>query len=237
MDTLRILALESSAKAASCAVSENGKITAYSYQNSGLTHSTTLLPMVEDMLKNLGRRLEDMDLIAVAHGPGSFTGIRIGVATAKGLMWGAEKPGIGVSTLEAMAWNCACLEGALICAAMDARRGQMYNALFEIADSVPRRLTEDRAISLDELASELENRKKTIFTVGDGAELCYNALGKAGLACRTVPENIRMQNACGVACAALRAPRGTWGDVEPVYLRLSQAERERLEREKKEKKQ
>ena len=232
MDTLRILALESSARAASCAVSENDKIIAYSYQNSGLTHSTTLLPMVEDMLKNLGQRLDDMDLIAVAHGPGSFTGIRIGVATAKGLMWGAEKPGVGVSTLEAMAWGCVCLEGALICAAMDARRGQIYNALFEIKDSAPLRLTEDRAISLAELASELQNSKKTIFAVGDGAELCYKALGKAGIACRLMTENIRKQNACGVACAALHAPREAWGDIEPVYLRLSQAERERLERER-----
>jgi len=170
--------------------------------------------------------------VAVAKGPGSFTGIRIGVAAAKGLMWGAEKPGVGVSTLEAMAWGCTCMEGSVICAAMDARRSQIYNALFEIKDGVPVRLCEDRAIAISELAEELKKSGKSVFIVGDGAELCYNTLSGENVPCTIAPGNMRFQNACGVAMAAAALPEDAWGDVEPVYLRLSQAERERLEKEK-----
>lgn len=153
-----ILALESSAKAASAALCRDGVLIAQSQQCSGLTHSCTLLPMAEQMLKDTNIALSDVDAIAVARGPGSFTGIRIGVSTAKGLAWGAQKPAIGVSTLEAMAYHgVAAGEGALVCAAMDARRSQIYNALFEIRDGKPRRLCQDRAISLAELGAELKN--------------------------------------------------------------------------------
>lgn len=235
MEKLRILALESSAKAASCAISENGRLLASFYQNNGLTHSRTLLPMAESLLASCKLTMADIDLVAVARGPGSFTGIRIGVAAAKGLMWGAEKPGVGVSTLEAMAWGCACMEGSVICAAMDARRNQIYNALFEIKGGVPVRLCEDRAIAVSELAVELKKSGKSVFVVGDGAELCYNILNGENVPCILAPENMRFQNACGVAMAAASVPGEAWGDIEPVYLRLSQAERERLEREKQEK--
>ena len=126
---MKLLALESSAKAASCAVFEDGQVLASAWQSAGLTHSRTLLPMVEDMLRNSGCALRDVDGIAVAAGPGSFTGLRIGVASAKGLAWGAEKPCVPVSTLEAMAWPLAHLEGVTVCA-MDARRQQIYNAVF-----------------------------------------------------------------------------------------------------------
>ena len=122
---MKLLALESSAKAASCAVFEDGQVLASAWQSAGLTHSRTLLPMVEDMLRNSGCALRDVDGIAVAAGPGSFTGLRIGVASAKGLAWGAEKPCVPVSTLEAMAWPLAHLEGVTVCA-MDARRQQIY---------------------------------------------------------------------------------------------------------------
>lgn len=233
MKKLRILALESSAKAASCAITEDGKLLASYYQNNGLTHSRTLLPMAESLLESCGLKMSDIDLVAVAKGPGSFTGIRIGVAAAKGLMWGAEKSGVGVSTLEAMAWNCACMEGSVICAAMDARRNQIYNALFEIKDGVPHRLCEDRAIAISELAEELKKSGKSVFIVGDGAQLCYNNLNGENIPCTLAPENMRFQSACGVAMAAAAMSEEAWGDVEPVYLRLSQAERERLERENK----
>ena len=130
-----ILGLESSAKAASAALCRDGELIAQYSQCSGLTHSRTLLPMVEDLLKNTETKLSDVDAVAVARGPGSFTGIRIGVAAVKGLCWGAEKPAIGVSTLAAMAWNgVAAGEGAHICCCMDARRQQVYNAVFEIRD-------------------------------------------------------------------------------------------------------
>ena len=146
-----ILAFESSAKPASVALMRDGQLLSQYFQCSALTHSRTLLPMAEDMLKNAELSIKDVDLFAVAHGPGSFTGIRIGVSTVKGLAWASEKPCIGVSTLEAMAWNGTAV-GGYICPVMDARRSQVYNALFEIKDSKPRRLTDDRPIALGELA-------------------------------------------------------------------------------------
>ena len=130
---MKILALESSAVSASVALTEDEKLVAQSFQNCGLTHSRTLLPMVENLLANCGVSLSDVDAIAVAHGPGSFTGVRIGVATVKGLALGADKPCLGVSTLEAMAWGARALGGDLCCV-MDARAGQVYNALFTVED-------------------------------------------------------------------------------------------------------
>ena len=143
---MKILALETSAKAVSAAVTEDGKVLCSGYQDTGLTHSRTLMPIVEDMLKNTGLTVRDCDAIAVAVGPGSFTGIRIGVAAAKGLAFAAEKPAVAVSTLEAMARNVAHMEGLIICA-MDARRSQVYNALFRSSGTgAPERLTEDLSL-------------------------------------------------------------------------------------------
>ena len=230
-----ILALESSAKAASAALARDGALLDMEFQNAGLTHSRTLLPMAEAVLQRAGCGIRDLDAVAVAHGPGSFTGIRIGVSTAKGLCWGAEKPAIGVSTLEAMAWN-AVDAGAgerLICCAMDARRSQVYNALFSLDRGKPLRLCADRAIGLAELAAELKNRQKPIFVLGDGGELCYNYLLEQGLDAVLAAEQFRLQNAWGVCRAAQGQEPASAGALLPVYLRLSQAERERLERMKK----
>lgn len=226
-----ILGLESSAKAASVALCRDGELIAQYSQCSGLTHSRTLLPMVEDLLRNTETRLDDVDAVAVACGPGSFTGIRIGVAAVKGLCWAAEKPAIGVSTLAAMAWNgVAAGEGSLICCCMDARRQQVYNALFEIRDAKPARLVPDRAISLEELARELEKYEKRVFLVGDGAKLCYNRLGELGIAGTIAPEPVLQQSAYGVCRAAEDEPVRPAAELLPVYLRLSQAERERQSR-------
>ena len=224
-----ILAFESSARPASVALLRNGELLAQYSQCSELTHSRTLLPMAEDMLKNTELRLDDVDLFAVAHGPGSFTGVRIGVSTVKGLAWAAEKPCVGVSTLEAMAWHGAAV-GGLICPVMDARRSQVYNALFEIRDGQPVRLTEDRPIGLDELAGELRRQERPAFLVGDGAPLAAAFLRSAGIACRLAPENLRWQSAWGVAMAARDKDPGSADTLLPVYLRLSQAERERQAR-------
>lgn len=222
-----ILAMESTAKAASVALVRDGTLVAQSSQCSGLTHSRTLLPMAEDLLKNAGVKLSEVDRFAVAHGPGSFTGVRIGVAAVKGLAWAAEKPAVGVSTLEAMAWHgVAAGEGSLVCCAMDARRNQVYNALFEIRNGMSTRLTEDRAISLEALISDLKSDGRTPFLVGDGAHLCKAALETAVLA----PENLRVQSAWGVAMAAMDKPDASADALQPVYLRLSQAERERQAR-------
>lgn len=239
---MKILALESSAAAASAAVCEDEELIALSLQRTGLTHSATLLPMLEDLLENAGLTLAEMDVLAVASGPGSFTGLRIGVSALKGLAWGADKPCAGCSTLESMAWQAACLgEGRdetmsawELCPVMDARRRQVYNARFAVRDGAPVRLTEDRAISLADLMAEVENSQKTQILVGDGALLCYNAFREAGIAARLAPPHLRHQSAWGVArCALEQARRGALTDafaLRPDYHRLSQAERERLEK-------
>ena len=224
-----ILAFESSAKPASAALVKDGQLLSQYMQCSALTHSRTLLPMAEDMLKNAELSLSDVDLIAVAHGPGSFTGIRIGVATVKGLAWAAEKPCVGVSTLEAMAWHGLAV-GGYICPVMDARRSQVYNALFKIENVRPVRMTEDRPIALDELSKEVTALNAPVFLVGDGAALCYEHFTARGVPCVMAPDNLRWQDAWGVAMAAADKAPGNADELLPVYLRLSQAERERQER-------
>ena len=233
---MKILALETSAVTASVAVTENEKLLAQSFQNSGLTHSATLMPMVADLLKNTGLKLEDMDVIAVSAGPGSFTGIRIGVAAAKGLAWPGDKLCAPCSTLESMAWQCAHMEGE-ICAVMDARRKQVYNARFLAKDGKLERLCEDRAIGVEELLEELSGAEKPVTLVGDGARLCKAAFDTAGIAAVMAPPHLICQTAWGVARAALELAKAgkliPAGQMTPQYHRLSQAERERLEREEK----
>lgn len=228
---MRILGFDSSAKSASVAVcDENGLIAQY-FQNCGLTHSRTLLPMAEDMLKNIGFTLTDMDLIAVSKGPGSFTGIRIGISTVKGLAWATGKPVCGVSTLEAMAYNGISVpDGSIICCAMDARRNQFYNALFEMRGTVPFRLCKDRAIGASDLVEDVKKYKKPLFIVGDGAKLCYNTLDNFEFGAVLAPEPIRFQSAWGVCMAAIDKAPQTVHELLPIYLRLSQAERERQHR-------
>ena len=229
---MKLLSLESSAKAASCAVLEDGALLASAWQATGLTHSRTLLPMVEDMLENSELTIQDMDAIAVAAGPGSFTGLRIGLAAVKGLAWAAEKPCIPVSTLEAMAWPLAHLQGNIVCA-MDARRQQIYNAVFLAEVGGLTRLREDRAISLEDAAQDLTDLDGPMYIVGDGSKLCFDFLREKGVDCQLAPGHLRLQSAVGVGLAAWRKwPDGAVNaqELAPVYLRLSQAERERLAR-------
>lgn len=226
---MKILSLETSAKAVSTAVVENGEVLAYAYQCSGLTHSRTLMPMVEDMLRNAELSLDDIGALAVAAGPGSFTGLRIGVSALKGLSWAKELPCFGVSTLEAMAQNLAHTDALLICA-MDARRNQVYNALFEAKSGSLIRLCPDRAIGLDELIAELKDDTRAKTVLGDGGKLCYAALQKAGIECTLAPLPLLHQNAVGVALAAEKLSPVSGAELQPVYLRVSQAERERAER-------
>lgn len=227
------LAFESSAKAASVALCDGETLIAQTTQNCGLTHSVTLLPMAEALLKNTGYKLSDVELFAVAHGPGSFTGIRIGVSAVKGLAWGAQKAAVGVSTLEAMAYNgLAFGEGSVLCCVMDARRNQVYNALFEIREGKPCRISEDRPIALEELAQEVTALGKSVYLIGDGVTVTEKYFREAGVPCTAAPDPIRLQTAYGVAMAAAAKEPATADDIHPVYLRMSQAERERLERMK-----
>lgn len=230
---MKIIALESSAVTASVAVTDGDVLLAQTFQNSGLTHSATLMPMAADLLRNTGLTLKEMDVVAVAAGPGSFTGVRIGVAAAKGLAWPEDKPCAPCSTLESMAWQCVHMGGEL-CAVMDARRNQVYAARFAARNGELERLSEDRAIGLEELAADVKKSGKPQILVGDGAVLCYNELSARGLPCVLTPPHLRYQTAWGVARAALCLAREgglvSAAAMAPSYHRLSQAERERLER-------
>ena len=231
-----ILAFETSAKAASVAITDQGILLGESYQNTGLTHSQTLLQMAQDLLKQLGKQPSDVTAVAVAAGPGSFTGVRIGVAAAKGFAWGGSLPCYGASTLESMALALGIQEG-YVCPVMDARRNQVYNALFYVNRGVVERRCEDRAIALEDLQKELQTLEGPIFLVGDGSNLCHRMLHEQVSALILPPEHRLHQRACGVAMAAeAMMARGESGDANalaPNYLRLSQAERERLAREQK----
>ena len=228
-----ILAFETSAKAASVALLEDGKLLGESYQNTGLTHSQTIMVMAEDLLKQCGKTVADLSGIGVANGPGSFTGIRIGVAAAKGFAWGAELPCCGVSTLASMAVGLGIWQG-YVCPVMDARRSQVYNALFHVDCGKYTRIREDRAISLLELGEDVKKLSEPVFLVGDGSVLCYNALSEMVPGLVLPPEHRLHQRAAGVALEAERRLKsgGSFpGEaLVPNYLRLSQAERERNER-------
>ena len=231
-----ILAFETSAKAASVALHDGQKLLAEGYQNTGMTHSQTLMVMAEDALKQCGKTAADVTAVAVAEGPGSFTGVRIGAAAAKGFAWGREIPCYGISTLEAMAHSIGIYQG-YVCPVMDARRAQVYNALFYVNRSEITRVAPDRAIALADLSEELKSLSEPVFLVGDGSNLCYNTLLKDVPNLVLPPEHRMHQRAVGVALLAVQAaaagiaPGGA--ELTPNYLRLSQAEREKLERENK----
>ena len=229
------LAFETSAKAASVALMDDRRLLGESYQNTGLTHSQTLMVMAEDMLKAAGKSMADVTAVAVAEGPGSFTGVRIGVAAAKGLAWGGELPCYGVSTLESMALTLGAYQG-YVCPVMDARRSQVYNALFYADCGTVERVQEDRAISLEDLKIELEHLDGPIFLVGDGSSLTHKTLSAHIPELILPPEHRMHQRASGVALAAAKKiAAGDPGDAAamvPNYLRLSQAERERMEKQK-----
>lgn len=231
---MKILAFESSARSASVALLDDGRLLGEYFQNSGQTHSRTLTKMAEDLLRNCDLSVRDMDAVAVAAGPGSFTGVRIGVAAAKGLAWGRELPCYGVSTLEAMVRGAAMTDG-YYCACMDARKQQVYNALFNVKDGQPERICEDRAIGLAELSEELKAVKKQFFLVGDGAELCYNTLRESVPGLQLLPEHLRQQRASGTALAALammeRGEDGSGLELTPNYIRASQAEQQRARKQ------
>ena len=230
-----ILAFETSAKAGSVALWRDGVLLGESYQNTGLTHSQTVMSMAESLLKHCGLTAGQVEAVAVAAGPGSFTGVRIGVAAAKGFAWGKQLPCCGVSTLEAMARSLGVWQG-LVVPVMDARRSQVYTATFRSENGKLERLCPDRAISLEELSLELAGEEGPVFLVGDGSRLTYQTLSGKLSNLVLPPEHRMHQRASGVAVlAAEKLAAGECCDgaaLEPNYLRLSQAERERLAKEK-----
>lgn len=234
-----ILALDSTAVAASVAVTEDDRLLALYNLNNGNTHSETLLPMVESIMTRLGRTIDDIDLFAASVGPGSFTGVRIGAATVKGLAFGRNKPCAAVSTLEALAENLrgTARVGEIICPVMNARRSQVYNALFLVTPDGLVRTTEDRAIAIADLEAELVamdvSPDKPAHLVGDGVSVTLKGAADPAIF-RPAPVLLRDQNAYSVAVCALRAAQAgqtvTDSELAPVYLRPCQAERERMER-------
>lgn len=224
---MKILSLDSSAKTASVAVTDGEKLITECFVNAGLTHSRTLMPMIDNALRQADMKIDEIDAFCVNAGPGSFTGIRIGVAAVKGLAISSDKPCAGTSTLESIAYNFID-ENAVICAAMDARCNQVYTAFFEIADGRVNRLCDDRAVSITELADDISAIGKPVILAGDGAEICFNAMKNNLNNVSLSAENRRYQRAYGTALAAL-ANENLFEDsalLTPVYLRLPQAERE-----------
>lgn len=229
---MKILSLECSASPASAAIIEDGKLLASSFVNIKLTHSQTLLPMIENALNSAMLKFDDIEGIAVSCGPGSFTGIRIGIAAAKGLAAPKNLPCAAVSTLYSMAYNFADTD-CILCGVMDARCNQVYNAIFDIEDGKITRLCDDRAILCGELAEELkkvsQNKNKCVIIVGDGTEVFY-PFAKDIPNIKKSGENNRFQNAVSVGLAAkeLFSDGKTVSPEEllPTYLRLPQAERE-----------
>ncbi len=229
-----ILALDSTATAATVALCDDEKLLACTTLHNGNTHSETLLPLVENTLSQFSLSPADTHMFACSTGPGSFTGVRIGVSTVKGLAFDTGIPCIGVSTLHALAYNLIGFDG-LLCPVMNARRNQVYNALFDCRDGVITRLCDDRAIALSELDDELCQRAcRPVYLVGDGYDLSLDLLPKSAQLLRPTPVLLRLQNAYSVAQVALQqyknGARTTDEQLVPVYLRPCQAERERMER-------
>lgn len=225
---MKILGIDSSAKSASAAIVENGKVLSSFFINTGLTHSQTLMPMIDNALKCADMNLNEIDLIAVNKGPGSFTGIRIGVAAAKGLADTSSIKCYGASTLESMAYNLLPFN-CIACSVMDARCSQVYYSLFEIKDGVVTRLTEDSADSIEKLGEILKNYNQYKIFVGDGADLCYRTLKDSLENISIASEAYKYQNAIGVCMTAFNAVESDYSEgteLVPEYLRLPQAERE-----------
>lgn len=231
---MKILAFDGTAKIATVAVLEDGRVLGEYSIDNGLTQSELLLPMAEDLLRSLKLSFSDIELFATAVGPGSFTGVRIGVSLIKGLAFGRGVPCVEVSTLEALAENLNGICG-ILAPCMDARRGQVYNALFECDGEKITRLCPDRAISLEELSGELCGYEgKRIYISGDGYGVASRALDGKLSGLTATPELLIGASAASVARVAEKkyALGETVSDSElsPTYLRLPQAERERLER-------
>lgn len=226
---MKILAVDTSATAASVAVAEENKLIGEFSINTALTHSQTLMPMVDELLKNTGLSVNDIYAVAVNAGPGSFTGVRIGVAAVKGIAFPKNLPCISVSTLESMAYNMLGND-CIVCSVMDARCSQVYNALFRVNGCSVTRMTDDRALSLTDLKNELQNINEKVVLVGDGAVLCSEFLGSACENVMLAPFNNRIQTASSVAYAAFEKINNgetlTADELMPVYLRLPQAQRE-----------
>ena len=237
---MRILALDSSGLVASVAVvekiEEEEQVIAEYTVNYKKTHSQTLLPMLDTVSDMIELDLKTIDAIAVAGGPGSFTGLRIGSATAKGLGLAMNKPLIHIPTLEGLAYNL-CGTDAIVCPIMDARRGQVYTGIYEFCGNELVVLEDQMAISIEEVGDHLKKYDKRIIFLGDGVPVFREVLEERLMkGCRIsfAPANMNRQRAASVGALALlyyqQGKTETAAEHKPDYLRMSQAERERKER-------
>ena len=233
---MKILAIDTTAKTATAALTENEKLIGLTILNTPNTHSVTLLPAIEGLLSGASMTAAEIDLFVCSAGPGSFTGVRIGTSTIKGLAYAQNKTCIGTSALEALAENITA-DNCVICPVMDARRGQLYNALFEKKNGTLTRLTDDRTITKDDLKAELEEKGLKVILCGDGYDIAARTMPEL-IAAKT-PEMQMYHNAYSVAVVGYRAFMSatdeerkafTASALAPVYLRASQAERERNEK-------
>ncbi len=228
---MKVLGIDTSAVVSTCAVcemGENPKVIASGSLNTKLTHSQTLVPFMESLLKGANLTLDDIDIFAAAVGPGSFTGLRIGVSAIKGMAYAQNKPVKAVSTLRGLAHNFTVTD-AIICAVMDARCNQVYNALFRVQNGIVMRLCDDRALFIDDLKKDLEQYNERIILAGDGADLVYGKMNHGII--ELAPPALRYQSGTGICFASEYCSEISADALMPVYLRLPQAERERLAKE------
>lgn len=227
-----ILALDSTAKAAAVALLDGERLLAKEMHDDAGTHSCTLLPMVEHLLAANSLTVDDIDLFAASAGPGSFTGVRIGAATVKGLAFGRNKPCAPVSALHALAYNLRGSDG-VVCALMDARRGQFYTALFRVESGKVNRLTPDAAKSGEEIAA-VAKAYGHVTLVGDGAAVALPYFEGCDVSLAPAERLLADGESVGLCALELYNAGQTVTDAAfaPTYLRLPQAERERLEKEK-----
>lgn len=235
---MKILGIDSSGIVASAAIADEKNIIAEFTVNNKQTHSQTLLPMIDMVVKMSGVKLEEVDAIAVAAGPGSFTGLRIGSSTAKGLGLALKKPIVPIPTLDGLAYRLAATDG-IICPIMDARRNQVYTAIYRMEDGELRRLSEQKAVDIHEIMEELEKYDEKVTFLGDGVDVHRQTIvaefkGK----CYFAPEHMAKQSAGAVAALGIvyfgQGKTETAAEHKPIYLRKSQAEREREEKLKNE---
>ena len=232
----KILAIESSGLTASVAIMVDGNIAAEYTVNNKKTHSQTLLPMITEIMETVGMKPEELDCIAISRGPGSFTGLRIGSATAKGLGLALDKPIAEVSTLEALAYNLCGNENCVICPIMDARRNEVYTGVYRFEKSgeayIQKTIISERAVPLEEILTDLEKIGKTVIFNGDGVPV-YKEMIKERLKVEFAfaPQTQLLQKAASVAAIGemifLKGEAVNADSHTPVYLRKSQAERER----------
>ena len=229
-----VLGIECTASPVSCAVFQDGKLKAEYFLDVKTTHSQTLLPMVEQALNVCNLKVSDIDLIAISEGPGSFTGVRIGISAVKGLAQPLKIPCRPISVLLSMAYNMSAVD-CYVCAVMDARCNQVYNSLFSVQNGRVTRLCEDRALMIDELKTEVsqileKDKTKSFFVVGDGAELFYEKAKDDCEGIKLAPPHLVRQRASGICIAALQNADDkkdvSAEELLPKYLRLPQAERE-----------